>query len=87
MVPVILCICVFGPAVSPAHAAGLADKKAIVEHAREAHVNLRHAGLVEFRATVQPNWNLAVKYQLQRTRPERNTGWRSRPARSTFKRR
>ena len=66
LVPVVVCLCLFGPGFPPAHAADVADKKTIVEHARAAYINLRRAGLVEFRATVQPNWNLAVKDQLQK---------------------
>lgn len=66
LVPVVVCLCLFGPGVPPAHSADVADKKTIIERARVAYVNLRRAGLVEFRATVQPNWNLAIKDQLQR---------------------
>jgi len=65
LVPVVVCLCLFGPSVPPAHSADVADKKAIVEHARAAYINLRRAGLVDFRASVQPNWNLLLKDHLQ----------------------
>ena len=42
----------------------VADRKKVIEDARQAYYSLRTAGLDEFRATVKPNWELVLKDQL-----------------------
>src|ERR1700747_2591617 len=43
----------------------VADRKKVVQEARQAYYNLRTAGLDEFRATIKPNWSLVLKDQLK----------------------
>ena len=41
--------------------AGQLDKKLLVTQARDTYYNLRRSGLVEFRANLQPNWDLLLE--------------------------
>jgi hypothetical protein len=43
----------------------VADRKKVIQEARQAYYNLRAAGLDEFRATIKPNWSLVLKDQLK----------------------
>lgn len=44
-----------------AHGAAQADKREIVRRATQSSYSLRRLGLLEFKANVQPNWELAAK--------------------------
>ena len=58
----LLLACGLAAAQSPKQ---IADRKKVVEEARQAYYNLRTAGLDEFRATIKPNWALVLKDQLK----------------------
>src|SRR6266481_3457905 len=45
-------------------ATAIASNKAILRRARKASYNLRNRGLLEFQATVNPNWRLVLKDQF-----------------------
>jgi len=59
----LLMVC--GLAVMAQSQTEVADRKKVIEDARHAYYSLRVAGLDEFRANVQPNWELVLKDQLK----------------------
>lgn len=67
-----LVICVSGLLTGPAcHASDkTVDRKDVVRQARAAYYNLRSNGLVEFQASIVPNWAPMLKEQLKTAPPE-----------------
>src|SRR5258708_17639460 len=55
---------VCGIAVSLAQGTAVANKKEILTKARQASYSLRDRGLLEFQATVTPNWRLVLQEQF-----------------------
>src|SRR5438132_10950794 len=50
---------------APPRAADLANKKEIIARARQAYYSLRARGLSEFSAAVTPNWEVALRKEIQ----------------------
>ncbi len=46
------------------YGADVANKRAIVNQARQAYYSLKDRGLIEFQANVSPNWRLVLKDQI-----------------------
>jgi hypothetical protein len=60
----LIVVVVCGTAVSLAQGTAVANKKELLTKARQASYNLRSRGLLEFQATVNPNWRLVLKDQF-----------------------
>ncbi len=56
-----ICCCLASLAVPSVYGAENVDKREIISQARQAYYSLRAHGLVQFQATVQPNWRLLLK--------------------------
>ena len=62
----LILVCVWGLTLPVAHGADVANKREIVQQARQAYYSLQRQGLLEFQTSVQPNWRLVLKEQLEK---------------------
>ena len=65
-------LCLSGLLAAPACRAAdkTIDRKDVVRRARAAYYNLRSNGLIEFQASIVPNWDPMLKEQLKNAKPE-----------------
>ncbi len=56
--------CVWAITLPAAHGADVANKREIIQKARQAYCSLKGQGLIEFKVNVQPNWRLVLKDQF-----------------------
>jgi len=57
----LILVCLSGLALATAQSPDLANKKELLQKAREAAYSLKDRGLLEFQTTVNPNWRLVLK--------------------------
>jgi hypothetical protein len=60
----LLLVFMSGLTFSVAQGADIANKKQIIQKARQAYCSLKSRGLIEFKVNVQPNWRLVLKDQI-----------------------
>src|SRR5262249_2085973 len=60
LLSLIAAVCLFSVLAPDSHAQGPADKKLTLQKARDAYCNLRSQVLLEYQATVKPNWEVVL---------------------------
>ena len=58
--------CVWGLTLPVAQGADVANKREIIQQAKQSYYGLRARGWIEFQASVQPNWRMVLKEQLDK---------------------